>query len=149
MKSNTPVLPWNQQESLVGVEHFGKRLKQAIGNELIASFARKCEISEASVRKYLKGGMLPGIDIAEKISANTGRSLTWLITGEGEEYKDKQSQDTNRLSDEEIAKWLGCIADALTADDKIRIVAAFKQGGLSALFKPELITSTQNKPKGR
>lgn len=147
MKSNNSVLPWNQQESLVGVEYFGKRLKQAIGNELIASFARKCEISEASVRKYLKGGMLPGIDIAEKISANTGRSLTWLITGEGDEYKDKQSQDTNRLSDEEIAKWLGCIADALTVDDKIRIVAAFKLGGLSALFKPELITSKPDKSK--
>lgn len=148
MKINTPALPWNQQESLVGVEHFGKRLKQAIGNELIASFARKCAISEASVRKYLKGGMLPGIDIAEKISANTGRSLTWLITGEGEEYKDKQSQDANRLSDEDIAKWWNCIADALTVDDKIRIVAAFKLGGLNALFKPELITSKPDKSKG-
>ncbi|MFN3069176.1 hypothetical protein ACKWMY_13805, partial [Serratia sp. J2] len=63
-------------------------------------------------------------------------------------HPDKQSQDTNRLSDEEIAKWLGCIVDALTVDDKIRIVAAFKQGGLSALFKPELIASKPDNSKG-
>ncbi|MEB7886247.1 CI repressor protein [Serratia fonticola] len=149
MKSNASHPQWCTNGAPTGVEHFGQRLKSVIGEQSVSSFAKGCGLCEASLRKYLKSGTMPGIDRVAAISAHTGRSLNWLITGKGDEFKDKHSQDTNRLSDEEISKWLGCIADALTVDDKIRIVAAFKQGGLSALFKPDLITSTQNKPKDR
>jgi len=90
---------------------------------------------------------LPGIDNVAAIAKYSGKSLTWLITGE--EYEDKQSQGINRLPDEEIAMWWGCISDALTVDDKTRIITAFKLDGLNALFKSDLITSTLNKPKGR
>ncbi|WP_337264561.1 MULTISPECIES: helix-turn-helix domain-containing protein [unclassified Serratia (in: enterobacteria)] len=148
MQDSISLVPsWPQTP--LGVENFGKRLESVMGNESIASFARECHVSAATVRKYLKAGTLPGIDNILAISEHTGRSLTWLISGEGEEYSDKQSQDANRLSDEEIAKWWCCISDALTSDDKIRVIAAFKQGGLNALFKPDLIIGPLNKPKGR
>ncbi|HHQ6575742.1 TPA: CI repressor protein [Serratia fonticola] len=149
MKSNASFPQWRSNSEPTGVEHFGQRLQSVIGDQSVASFAKKCGLCEASLRKYLKSGTMPGIDRVAAISACTGRSLTWLITGGGEEYKDKLSQDANNLSDEDIAMWWGCIADALAVEDKTRIIAAFKLGGLNALFKPDLITSTVNKPNGR
>ena len=149
MKSNASFPQWYTNDEPTGVEHFGQRLKIVIGEQSVASFAKGCGLCDASLRKYLRSGTMPGIDRVVAISAYTNRSLTWLITGRGEPYDDKQYQEANCLTDEEVAKWWSCIADALTIDEKIRIIAAFKQGGLSALFKPDLITSTQNKPKDR
>ncbi|WP_447879975.1 CI repressor protein [Serratia fonticola] len=148
MKSNSSFLKWPQQDPLVGVEHFGQRLKAVIGKESMASFARECKISEAMIRKYLKTNTLPGIENAVAISTYTGRSLSWLITGVEETKTPEESCSPARLTEEEIARWWGMISDALTIDDKTRIIAAFKLGGLNALFKPDLITSGQNKPKG-
>lgn len=132
---------WPQYESLVGVEHFGERLKETMGDESITSFARGCNISEAAIRKYLKAGTLPGIENTAAISKYTGKSLSWLITGvedtNGSATSDSLSE---HLTNEEIVKWWGCISDALTVDEKIRIIAAFKQGGLQALFMSTLIT---------
>ena len=149
MRSNASFPPWYPNSESIGVKHFGKRLQGVIGKQSVASFAKECGLCEASLRKYLKSGTMPGIDRVAAISAYTGRSLTWLITGEGEEYKDKQSQDANHQSDEYIAKWWGCISDALAVEDKTRIIAAFKLGGLNALFKPDLINSKPNQSKGR
>lgn len=149
MRSNASFPPWYPNSESTGVKHFGKRLQSVIGKQSVASFAKECGLCEASLRKYLKLGTMPGIDRVAAISAYSGRSLTWLITGEGEEYKDKQSQDASHLSDECIAKWWGCISDALAVEDKNRIIAAFKLGGLSALFKPDLIISKPNESKGR
>lgn len=146
MKSNSSFPKWPQQDPLVEVEHFGQRLKAVMGKESMASFARGCNISEATIRKYLKTNTLPGIENAVAISTYTGKSLSWLITGvEETNASATPSSLSERLTDEEIAKWWGYIADALTADDKTRIIAAFKLGGLNALFKPDLITRTQSR----
>ncbi|OSY95236.1 helix-turn-helix domain-containing protein [Klebsiella michiganensis] len=149
MESNRSLKPWVNNDEHTGVEHFGQRLNQSIGHQSVASFARDCGLSEASVRKYLNSGTLPGIDAVAKISAYTGYSLTWLITGEGEPHIDKIGQVNNHLSDEEIAKWWSTMTEALRVEDKINIITAFQYGGLNAVFKPDLITDNPLKPKAR
>jgi transcriptional regulator with XRE-family HTH domain len=150
MKSNSSFPKWPQQDPLVGVEHFGQRLQAVMGKESMASFARECNISEAMIRKYLKTSTLPGIENALAISTYTGKSLSWLITGvEETNVSATPSSLSERLTDEEIAKWWGCIFDALTVDDKTSIIRVFKLGGLNALFKSDIITSTLSKLNSR
>lgn len=84
MESYQNKMTWGEPPLPKGPEHFGERLKTVIGKQSVASFARDCGVSEASMRKYLKTNTLPGIDSVAMIAACTGRSLTWLITGEGD-----------------------------------------------------------------
>ncbi|EBC4876155.1 helix-turn-helix transcriptional regulator [Salmonella enterica] len=149
MESNRSHKPWVNDDEQTGLEHFGKRLKKIIGEQSVLSFAKDCKLSEASVRKYLNSGTLPGIDAVAKISAYTGYSLNWLITGEGEPHIDKTGQIGNLLSDEEIAKWWNTMTEALRVEDRINIITAFQYGGLNAVFKPDLITDNPLKPKAR
>ncbi|MBL0876384.1 helix-turn-helix transcriptional regulator [Serratia nevei] len=138
MENYQNAVTWGEPPLPKGPEHFGERLKTVIGKQSVASFARDCGVSEASMRKYLKTDTVPGIDCAAKIAACTGRSLTWLITGEGEPFTDSAKQ--NRFSDEDIEKWWTLIFDALDTEDKSSVIMAFQQGGLNAVFTPQIIT---------
>lgn len=136
--NNTPVWYTSNNEQ-TGVKNFSGRLKEVIGKQSVLSFARSCNLSAASVRKYLNSGTLPGINVVAAISANTGYSLTWLITGEGAPFSDPSLQKRQSLSDEEITRWLNTMIEALRTEDKINIITAFQYGGLNAVFRRELI----------
>lgn len=138
MKNNYSQHSWGELPPPKGPEHFGERLKTVIGKQSVASFARDCGVSEASMRKYLKTDTVPGIDSVAMIAACTGRSLTWLITGEGDPFTDNAKQ--KRFSEEEIKKWWTLIFDALDTEDKSSVIMAFQQGGLNAVFSPEIMT---------
>jgi transcriptional regulator with XRE-family HTH domain len=149
MQNKHPTPNLFAQNPMVGIEHFGQRLKAVMGKESMASFARGCDISDAMIRKYLKTTTLPGIDNVKKISEYTQKSLSWLITGVEETKTPEASGSPTGLTEEEIAKWWRVISDALTVDEKARIIAAFKQGGLQALFVSGLLADTVNKSRGR
>ncbi|MEX5869535.1 helix-turn-helix domain-containing protein [Providencia hangzhouensis] len=119
-------------ETKKGATNFGLRLKEVMGEQSTVSFAKKCGVSEASIRKYLKNGTLPSIDKIEAIAKYTERSLAWLITGE--EEKHSTLTKTSALTSEEFAKWWNVLADALTPSQKEKIIEAFKQGGINAIF---------------
>lgn len=138
MESYQNTVAWGEPPLPKGAEHFGERLKTVIGKQSVASFARDCGVSEASMRKYLKTDTVPGIDSVAMIAACTGRSLTWLITGEGEPFTDNAKQ--KRFSEEEIKKWWTLIFDTLNTEDKSRVIMAFQQGGLNAVFSSEVMT---------
>lgn len=65
-------------------ELFKDRLRQIIGKESNSQFAKKCEISEGTVRRYLKGAAFPPLDTLQAIANVSGVSLGWLASGEGE-----------------------------------------------------------------
>jgi len=50
-----------------------------IGDESIHSFSRRCELSEATLRGYLRGVSYPTIDRLNKIAITANTSMTWLI----------------------------------------------------------------------
>ncbi|CAM3128312.1 transcriptional regulator [Vibrio mytili] len=65
---------------------FAQRLASLIGEETISGFARRVEISEALIRKYLKGSE-PSLAKANQIALRANCSLEWLATGCGYLYR--------------------------------------------------------------
>lgn len=61
---------------------FSDRLKELIGEQSLAAFARKVELSEALLRKYLHGSE-PSLGKANQIARACNCSLEWLATGAG------------------------------------------------------------------
>ena len=58
---------------------FSERLKDAIGDEAVRSFSRRCGLSEATLRDYLKGASYPTIDRLVRIAEAANLSVFWLI----------------------------------------------------------------------
>ncbi len=71
---------------------FAARLKQLIGEETISGFARRVELSEALVRKYLRGSE-PSLSKANQIAMKANCSLEWLATGCGYFYRQAEVVD--------------------------------------------------------
>lgn len=63
-------------------DSFAERLKLAIGDRSVNSFAKEAGLNEGSIRGYLRGG-LPAIDKAKAMADAAGVSLEWLASGVG------------------------------------------------------------------
>lgn len=72
---------------------FAERLKEAIGDTSINSFAKKARLSEGVLRQYLSGKSSPGLDNLKAISENSGVSLLWLATGRGSMHEESAPPD--------------------------------------------------------
>ncbi|CAK1714024.1 putative Prophage transcriptional regulator [Vibrio crassostreae] len=68
---------------------FAQRLEEAMAGEANLSFAQKCGISEATIRKYKKGETTPNLEILESIAKVSGKAIQWLIGVESETVKVK------------------------------------------------------------
>ncbi|WP_171750525.1 helix-turn-helix transcriptional regulator [Vibrio sp. RE88] len=71
---------------------FSERLKQLIGEESVSGFARRVELSEALIRKYLNGSE-PSLSKANQIAMKANCSLEWLATGCGYLYRQAEVVD--------------------------------------------------------
>ncbi|WP_282175821.1 helix-turn-helix domain-containing protein [Vibrio nereis] len=71
---------------------FSERLKTLIGEESISGFARRVDISEGLIRKYLKGSE-PSLAKANQIAMRANCSLEWLATGCGYLYRQAEVVD--------------------------------------------------------
>ncbi|AJR06095.1 DNA-binding protein [Photobacterium gaetbulicola] len=76
---------------------FSSRLRTLIGEESISGFARRVEISEALLRKYLKGSE-PSLAKANQIAMRANCSLEWLATGCGYLYRQAEVVDKPALN---------------------------------------------------
>ncbi|GGA92231.1 helix-turn-helix domain-containing protein [Agarivorans gilvus] len=75
---------------------FAHRLKELMAEQSISSFARKVELSESLIRKYLKGSE-PSLAKANQIAQKANCSLEWLATGEGYQYRKAEVVDMQAL----------------------------------------------------
>ncbi|WP_319534489.1 helix-turn-helix transcriptional regulator [uncultured Vibrio sp.] len=71
---------------------FAQRLSILIGEESISGFARRVDVSEALIRKYLKGSE-PSLTKANQIAMRANCSLEWLATGCGYLYRHAEVVD--------------------------------------------------------
>ncbi|GLR06265.1 helix-turn-helix domain-containing protein [Vibrio hyugaensis] len=71
---------------------FAQRLATLIGEESISGFARRVDVSEAMIRKYLKGSE-PSLSKANQIAMRANCSLEWLATGCGYLYRQAEVVD--------------------------------------------------------
>jgi len=68
----------------MAISGFVDRLKVAISGESVNSFAKKCNVRESLLRKYLSGISLPGMGKLVAIARTANVRIDWLATGEGE-----------------------------------------------------------------
>lgn len=68
-------------------DSFPSRLRECIGEEPVASFARRCGISEGLIRSYLKADKQPAMERLIRIADAAGVSLEWLATGRGQKAR--------------------------------------------------------------
>ncbi|MGY6036744.1 XRE family transcriptional regulator [Aeromonas sp. AE23HZ002T15] len=79
------------------MEGFAERLQSLIGEGSVSAFARKVGLSEALIRKYLKGAE-PGLGKANQIAMGANCSLEWLATGCGYLYRQAEVVDREALA---------------------------------------------------
>ncbi|MFB1078173.1 XRE family transcriptional regulator [Photobacterium damselae] len=60
---------------------FKERLKDVIGDESIREFSRRCELSDKTIRDYLRGKSYPTLDRLSLIANASDKSFVWLATG--------------------------------------------------------------------
>ncbi|WP_375748321.1 XRE family transcriptional regulator [Vibrio sp. HN007] len=75
---------------------FAERLQSLIGQESISGFARRVDLSEGLIRKYLKGSE-PSLSKANQIAIKANCSLEWLATGCGYLYRQAEVVDMEAL----------------------------------------------------
>jgi len=56
------------------------RIKEVVG-ENGAAFARQAKLTDAALRKYLKGTAMPGAEAIIRIARAAGVTTDWLLTG--------------------------------------------------------------------
>ena len=59
-----------------------ERIREIIGGEAVAAFARRCGFTESLVRKYLAGSQ-PSAENLVVLATTAGVSIEWLATGRG------------------------------------------------------------------
>jgi phage repressor protein C with HTH and peptisase S24 domain len=100
---------------------FARRLRVAIGNQSVLSFATKCGVSDNLIRKYLKGS-LPGVDKLVTMAKTAGVTVEWLATGEGLIHKIAQPKEVKEAVQEMRGYIDGIIESAdvcFTEDERI------------------------------
>ncbi len=108
---------------------FADRLRQLIGNESVSKFARKVQMSESLIRKYLNGSE-PSLSKANQIASVANCSLEWLATGEGYQYRKAEVVDMEaleiaiRLSHEQDPQ---SIALAQTDERSLKLIVSIYQ----------------------
>lgn len=77
---------------------FPDRLRECIVDEPVASFARRCRLSEGLIRAYLKGEKQPGMERLVAIAEVAGVTLDWLATGRGQKHR-REAQPRATIED--------------------------------------------------
>lgn len=72
----------NSNRNKKQLESFVERLKQAIGTESIAAFAKRAKVTDSLLRAYLRGESQPGLDRLIAMAETADVRVEWLITGE-------------------------------------------------------------------
>lgn len=80
------------------VSAFVIRLKNLIGDDSIAFFARKCGVPESTIRSYLVRGKTPGMEHLAAIATSCGVTVDWLATGKGIKFVRDLKQAQERLN---------------------------------------------------
>jgi transcriptional regulator with XRE-family HTH domain len=94
----------------------GTRIAEAIGDEPVKAFARRCGVPESSIRDYVNRGKMPGLETAATIASATGVTIDWLATGRGVKF----SRDLRILPTTTASRWspLITLVEGVESDSK-------------------------------
>ncbi|WP_075842736.1 helix-turn-helix domain-containing protein [Escherichia coli] len=114
------------------IVRFGERLEKAMGGLNKSEIARRSGLSEASVRKYLRGDSYPTIDSAARVADACGVSLMWLLTGEQPQGDDSNNYENIEpkfdYDDDSVALIVSLLGFVSSKDRKALAIAASEIG---------------------
>ncbi|EFE7550139.1 TPA: helix-turn-helix transcriptional regulator [Escherichia coli] len=114
------------------IVRFGERLEKAMGGLNKSEIARRSGLSEASVRKYLRGDSYPTIDSAARVADACGVSLMWLLTGEQPQGDDSNNYENTEpkfdCDDDSVALIVSLLGFVSSKDRKALAIAASEIG---------------------
>lgn len=92
------------------------RLREVIGDESLASFGRRCGISEGGIRKYLNGAS-PSTENLVAMADVANVNIEWLATGRGPKMRGSVAQpgSAQALDEQLLARSIGTVEDGLRA----------------------------------
>lgn len=79
---------------------FVARLEKVIGNEPLRAFARRADMTDGGLRRYLYEGTIPPVDRALKLAQAGGVSFEWLVFGSGEFAKAHHVASNDLIADQ-------------------------------------------------
>ena len=72
--------------------NLSERIRQTIGDESVASFSRRCNIGDSTLRKYLDGALPNSINLVA-IADAANVNIEWLATGRGPKQRGAAAPD--------------------------------------------------------
>ena len=91
------------QEIAFNQSDFVTRLEKVIGNEPLRAFARRADMTDGGLRRYLYEGTIPPVDRALKLAQAGGVSFEWLVFGMGEQAKSHHVSSNDLIADQSAA----------------------------------------------
>lgn len=121
-----------------GINRFSFRLKEAMDNAGISSnlqLAKRANMSEAVIRKYLKGDSYPTLDRLAIIANACHCSVGWLATGDtNHSHKNNDGGDYHADSDNSgIAEFVAIIS-RLNGDEREQLLRTIYKSGVTTLL---------------
>lgn len=121
-----------------GINRFPDRLKEAMKTAGIPSnnqLAKNTELSEATIRKYLKGETYPTLDRLASLADACGCSLSWLATGDGGKEGFELNKNENRAhNNEKEVSEVENILSYLTKEQKVKFLRVIYTKGIAAIL---------------
>lgn len=122
-----------------GINRFPERLKGAMEKAGIVSnvqLGRQTELSESTIRKYLKGETYPTLDRLAVLADACKCSAAWLATGEGDiQPSDDNINERFANKDEVVGAELERILSYLSAEQKEKFMKVIYTKGTAAILR--------------
>ena len=121
-----------------GINRFSQRLKEAMEIAGITSntqLAKRADMSEAVIRKYLKGESYPTLDRLAIIADACHCSVSWLATGDGQNSHENDTRENYhaRTTDLGIAEFVAVLS-RLSGGERELLLRIIYKNGVTALL---------------
>lgn len=122
-----------------GIIHFPERLKLAMekaGGLSNIQLAKRAEMSESVVRKYLKGETYPTLDRVALLADACKCSVEWLATGDnnGSYEKEVHAQTSDPVGVGSVGEFFAVIS-RMKEEDRERLLGVIYTNGVASLLK--------------
>lgn len=121
-----------------GINRFPDRLKEAMKAAGIPSnnqLAKSTELSEATIRKYLKGETYPTLDRLALLADACGCSLSWLASGDGDTECGMINKTENlEYNNEPRASEIENVLSYLTNEQRVKFLKVIYTKGVTAIL---------------
>jgi transcriptional regulator with XRE-family HTH domain len=130
-----------------GINRFPERLKEAMARAHIPSnnqLAKLTELSEATIRKYLKGETYPTLDRLALLADACSCSLAWLASGEGKGDMDtiKTNEGFGKINEKKDSEFEN-ILSYLTDEQREKLLKVIYTQGIATILRLDDSLGTQ------